>query len=471
MKYISQNIGPFHFIGIGGIGMSGIAEILHNLGYHVQGSDISDNSNVARLRKRGIAITVGHNPANLAQAQIVVVSSAVKDDNPELIEAKKRRLIVVRRAEMLAELMRLKQSISIAGTHGKTTTTSLTASLLDAGHFDPTVVNGGIINNYGTNARIGTGDWIVVEADESDGSFLKLPSTIVIVTNIDPEHLDYYQSVDALHNAFNQFISNIPFYGFAVLCIDHPVVRNFYHQIQNRRLISYGFSPEADIQATNLMPDLTGVNFTVTLNNRLKGGARTIKARLPMIGRHNVQNALAAIAVANEIGINSEQILKGLSLFGGVKRRFTKTGEVNGITIIDDYGHHPIEIEAVLKAARQVCRQRVLAIIQPHRYSRLHDLFQEFVSCTDLADHVLIADVYPAGEQPIPGIDREHLVRAIKKRGKTPVDELKNPVDLARKVAAIAKQGDLVVCLGAGSITNWAYSLPSELASILNGTV
>ena len=353
MKYVSKKIGIIHFIGIGGIGMSGIAEILHNLGYQVQGSDLTDNSNVARLKKMGITVTVGHQAANLGNAEIVVVSSAVKDDNAELKEARLRRLIIVRRAEMLAELMRLKQSVAIAGTHGKTTTTSLTAALLDAGKLDPTVVNGGIINNYGTNARLGSGEWIVVEADESDGTFIKLPSTIVIVTNIDPEHLDHYGSVAALHEGFHQFISNIPFYGFAVLCIDHPVVRQLYEKIQNRRLISYGFSPDADLHATNIRTDINGATFDVVFSNRTQGNLKNLKnVRLPMIGMHNIQNSLASIAVANEIGLDATQILQGLSSFGGVKRRFTKTGEVHGITVIDDYGHHPVEIEAVLKAAR-----------------------------------------------------------------------------------------------------------------------
>lgn len=468
MKYVSKKIGIIHFIGIGGIGMSGIAEILHNLGYQVQGSDLTDNSNVARLKKIGISIHIGHHAFNLGKAEIVVVSSAVKNDNAELKEARLRRLIIVRRAEMLAELMRLKQSIAIAGTHGKTTTTSLTAALLDAGKLDPTVVNGGIINNYGTNARLGSGEWIVVEADESDGTFIKLPSTIVIVTNIDPEHLDHYGSVEALHEGFHQFISNIPFYGFAVLCIDHPVVRQLYEKIQNRRLISYGFSLDADLYATNIRTDINGATFDVVFSNRTQGNLKNLKnVRLPMIGMHNIQNSLASIAVANEIGLDATQILQGLSSFGGVKRRFTKTGEVHGITVIDDYGHHPVEIEAVLKAARQVCQGKIIAVIQPHRYSRLKDLFAEFAACADLADYMIVADVYPAGEQPIIGIDRDNLLKAIHKRGKTPAEALLNPVDLAKKIAAVAKSGDLVVCLGAGSITNWAYALPSELKILL----
>src|SRR5713226_2354079 len=351
---LPRDIGPIHFVGIGGIGMSGIAEVLSNLGYSVRGSDIAESANVARLRKMGIAVAVGHEAENVEGAAVVVVSSAIRRDNPELAAAREARLPVVRRAEMLAELMRLKTCIAIAGTHGKTTTTSLVAALLDAAHFDPTVINGGIINAYGTNARIGAGDWMVVESDESDGSFLRLPATIAIVTNVDPEHLDHYGTFDALRDAFVRFVENIPFYGFAVLCVDHPEVQALIPRVADRRLITYGLGNNADVRAINLKLDRTGADFDVQIENRATNQSRVIvDLRLPMFGQHNVQNALAAIAVAQEMGLPDETIRRALAGFAGVKRRFTKTGEAHGITVIDDYGHHPVEIAAVLRAARQ----------------------------------------------------------------------------------------------------------------------
>src|SRR5690349_16514331 len=410
---LPRDIGPVHFVGIGGIGMSGIAEVLCNLGYMVTGSDVSDSANVKRLREKGIKVAVGHRAENIEGADVVVVSSAIKRDNPELITARAKRLPVVRRAEMLAELMRLKSCVAIAGTHGKTTTTSLVASLLDAGGLDPTVINGGIINAYGTNARLGGGDWMVVESDESDGSFLRLPAVIAIVTNVDPEHLDHYGTFDALRDAFVRFVEDIPFYGFAVLCTDHPEVQALIPRIADRRIVTYGLGVNADVRAANVRLDRGGADFDVLVQNRATNETRTIvDLRLPMFGQHNVQNALAAIAVAQEMGLPDETIRRALGSFGGVKRRFTKTGEAHGITVIDDYGHHPVEIAAVLRAARQAYggSGRVIAVMQPHRYTRLASLKAEFASCFVDADTVIIADVYAAGETPIEGINRDMLV-------------------------------------------------------------
>src|ERR1700736_4864870 len=396
---LPREIGPIHFVGIGGIGMSGLAEALANLGYHVQGSDVADSANVRRLRDKGIDVALGHDARNLDGADVVVVSSAVKRDNPELLAARTQRLPVVRRAEMLAELMRLKRCIAVAGTHGKTTTTSLVAALIDAGGFDPTVINGGIINAYGTNARLGEGDWMVVESDESDGSFLRLPATIAVVTNVDPEHLDHYGTFDALRDAFVRFVENIPFYGFAVLCFDHPEVQALIPRVADRRIVTYGLGANADVHAINLRLDRGGADFDVVVENRATNESRVIvDMRLPMFGQHNVQNALAAIAVAQEMGLPDDTIRRALGSFAGVKRRFTKTGEAHGITVIDDYGHHPVEIAAVLRAARQAYggSGRVIAVMQPHRYSRLGALREEFANCFGDADTVIIAEVYAA---------------------------------------------------------------------------
>ncbi|RCS25468.1 UDP-N-acetylmuramate--L-alanine ligase [Phyllobacterium salinisoli] len=459
------NIGLVHFIGIGGIGMSGIAEVLHNLGYRVQGSDQADGANVQRLRDKGIEVFVGHKAENLGDAEVIVVSTAIRKNNPELVAARERLLPVVRRAEMLAELMRFRQAVAIGGTHGKTTTTSMVAALLDAGNLDPTVINGGIINAYGTNARMGAGDWMVVEADESDGTFLKLPADIAVVTNIDPEHLDHYGSFDNVREAFRQFVENVPFYGFGVMCLDHPEVQALVSHIEDRRVITYGENPQADVRFVNHVVDGASSNFDVVIRSRKDGAISEITGlRLPMPGRHNVSNATAAITVAHELGISDEDIKKGLSSFGGVKRRFTHTGSWKGVDIFDDYGHHPVEIKAVLRAAREAAQGRVIAIVQPHRYTRLASLFDDFAACFNDADIVAVAPVYAAGEEPIEGIDSEALVSRIKTAGHRDARYVTGPEALAPLVTSVGEAGDFVVCLGAGNITQWAYALPKELA-------
>lgn len=466
---LPREIGPIHFVGIGGIGMSGIAEVLCNLGYTVQGSDVSESANVARLRDKGIKVFVGHQAENVVGVDVLVVSTAIKRENPELVAARGLRIPVVRRAEMLAELMRLKSCIAIAGTHGKTTTTSMVATLLDAGNLDPTVINGGIINAYGTNARLGAGDWMVVEADESDGTFLKLPADVAIVTNVDPEHLDHFKTFEAVQDAFRNFVESVPFYGFAVMCIDHPVVQALVGKIEDRRIITYGENPQADARITELVPFSGGSKFKVEFRNRKTEKSHIIAdLMLPMPGRHNALNATAAIAVAHEIGISDETIRKALAGFGGVKRRFTKTGDWNGVTIIDDYGHHPVEIAAVLKAARDSTKSKVIAVVQPHRFTRLQSLFEEFCTCFNDADTVIVADVYPAGEAPIVGIDRDHFVLGLRAHGHREVIPLEHSSALARIVRDVAKPDDFVVLLGAGNITQWAYALPGELKA-LNG--
>ncbi len=469
MRGLPVDLGTIHLVGVGGIGMSGIAEILHNLGYRVQGSDIAENANVQRLRGLGVEVMIGHAPEHVEDAQVVVISSAVKPDNPEVIAARERFAPIVRRAEMLGELMRLKWSIAVGGTHGKTTTTSMVAAMLDAAGLDPTVINGGIINAYGTNARLGAGDWMVVEADESDGSFVKLPATITVVTNIDPEHMDHYGSTEALHDAFESFIENIPFYGFAVLCIDHPVVQSLMGRIEDRRIITYGLSPQAEVRATNIVTEAGGVRFDVEITYRREGGEHTIEdLSLPMLGQHNVQNALAAVAIAGALDLDEAVIRKGLAGFAGVKRRFTKTGEAGGITVIDDYGHHPVEIAAVLNAARMATEGKVIAVVQPHRYSRLASLFEDFCGCFNDADHVLVAEVYPAGETPIEGASRDALVEGLRAHGHRHALPLESERDLPRKILDLAAPGDLVVCLGAGNITAWANALPRQLKEALD---
>ncbi len=470
--FAPHDVGLLHFVGIGGIGMSGIAELLHNLGYRVQGSDMSENYTTQRLCKLGIEVMVGaHQAANVAHASAVIISSAVRPDNPEVKEARARRIPVVRRAEMLAELMRLKTTISIAGTHGKTTTTSLVSTLLLAAEYKPTVVNGGIINAYGTNAILGESDWMVVEADESDGTFIKIPSTVAIITNIDPEHLDHYGSFEALKDAFKQFLEQLPFYGFGVLCIDHPEVQALMAKVTDRRMITYGLSPQADVRAVNLRPITHGQLFDVEIAGE-SGEVTLMKdVQLPMYGEHNVRNALAALSVARAIGIDDAVILKGLREFRGVKRRFTKTGETHGVTIIDDYGHHPVEIAATLASARQAVAEsggRVIAVMQPHRYSRLSHLFKEFATCFHDAESVLIADVYAAGEAPIEGVHRDALVAATRDHGHRHVMALPSPDMLAEILADLVQPGDFVVCLGAGSISQWAYALPDQLAKKLD---
>ncbi|HZB93279.1 MAG TPA: UDP-N-acetylmuramate--L-alanine ligase, partial [Stellaceae bacterium] len=411
-----------------------------------------------------IAVAIGHDAVNLGAAKVVIISSAVKKDNPEVAAARSRLLPVVRRAEMLGELMRLKWSIAVAGTHGKTTTTSMIGALLDAAQLDPTVINGGIINAYGTNARLGAGEWMVVEADESDGTFVKLPATIAVVTNIDPEHLDFYGSFEAVQQAFESFVGNIPFYGFATLCIDHPVVQGLIPKLSERRIVTYGMSPQADIRAVNIDLGPGGARYDVVVTDRLQQTSRTLAGlRLPMFGQHNVQNSLAAIAVAEEMGLGDDVIRAAFAGFKGVKRRFTKTGEAHGVAVIDDYAHHPVEIAAVLRAARDATQGSVIAVVQPHRFSRLRDLFAEFCTCFNDADTVLVADVYPAGEAPIEGVGRDTLVAGLKARGHRHAEALPSPVELAPMLRALVKPGDLVICLGAGSITNWAQSLPAEL--------
>ena len=465
MRALPRSIGPIHFVGIGGIGMSGIAEVLHNLGYRVQGSDLADSANVRRLIDLGIPVAVGHESENLGATEVVVTSSAVKPDNPEVIAARVRRIPVVRRAEMLGELMRLKWSLAIAGTHGKTTTTSMIGALLETAQLDPTVINGGIINAYGTNTRLGAGDWMVVEADESDGTFTRLPATIAVVTNIDPEHLDFYASFDALRQAFEDFVGNIPFYGFAALCIDHPVVQQMIPKLSDRRVLTYGLSPQADIRAVDVRLGRDGARFDVIVADTLSDRGRTIaNLFLPMFGQHNVQNSLAAVAIAEGMGLGDEALRIALGSFRGVKRRFTKTGEWNGVTVIDDYGHHPVEIAAVLKAARAIVEGRVIAVVQPHRFTRVSHLFDGFCTCFNDADIVLVADVYAAGETPIEGVTQEAVVGGLIERGHRNVRPLSGPHDLAPLVSELARPGDMVVCLGAGSITNWANSLPGELA-------
>ena len=463
-------LGPVHFVGIGGIGMSGIAEIMLRIGYRVQGSDAKASANTDRLQKLGATIFIGHAAEQVEGASAVVYSTAVKHDNPEMVEARARRVPLVRRAEMLAELMRLQFSIAVGGTHGKTTTTSMVAALLDAGGLDPTVVNGGIINAYGTNAKVGEGEWIVVEADESDGTFLKLKSTAAIVTNIDPEHLDHYGDFELVKKAFQDFVENIPFYGFAAVCLDHPEVQVMAARVENRRLVTYGTNPQAQVRAVNLSAGPDGAHFDVVID-----GAEPLTMaglHLPMPGRHNVLNSLAAIAVARELGVGEDAIRSGLAGFGGVKRRFTTTGVAGGVRVIDDYGHHPVEIASVLQAARETSGDgRVIAVVQPHRYSRLRDLFDEFCGCFNDADVVVVADVYAAGEAPIEGVSRDSMVEGLRRFGHRRVLPLESPADLAGLIAAEAKAGDMVVCLGAGDITTWAYALPGQLEALAHGVL
>ena len=464
---LPMELGPIHFVGMGGIGMSGIAEVLITLGYRVQGSDARASKITDRLVNLGAVFFEGQAAANLGEAAVVVVSSAIKKGNPELEEARRRKLPVVRRAEMLAELMRLRSNIAVAGTHGKTTTTTLVATLLDKGGFDPTVINGGVIHAYGSNARAGAGEWMVVEADESDGSFNRLPATIAIVTNIDPEHMEHWHTFDSLRKGFLDFVSNVPFYGLAVCCTDHPEVQALVGRVTDRRVVTFGFNAQADVRAINLRHEAGRTTFDVLLQN--EDGAVIENCTLPMPGDHNVSNSLAAIAVARHLGMKREEIREALAAFAGVNRRFTKVAEVNGVTIIDDYGHHPVEIAAVLKAARQAIAAtkgaRVIAVHQPHRYSRLSNLFEEFCTCFNEADVVAIADVYAAGEDPIPGAARDDLVAGLIAHGHRHARALLDEADLTRLVKEQARPGDLVVCLGAGSISSWANALPAKLGA------
>jgi len=462
-----RDIGPVHFVGIGGIGMSGIAEILHGQGYTVRGSDVAANPNVQRLIDMGIAVEIGQRAENLKDAAVVVISSAIKKNNPELIAAREAGLPVVRRAEMLAEIMRFKNAIAIGGTHGKTTTTSLVSALLDAGDLDPTVINGGIINAYGTNAREGKGEWMVVEADESDGTFIKLPADVAVVTNVDPEHLDHYGGFDAVKKAFINFIENVPFYGFAVMCLDHPEVQALVGQIEDRRVITYGRNPQADVRLVGLHNDKGISRFSIVIRDRITRAEREIRdLALPMPGLHNALNATAAIAVADQLKVSPEAIRAGLSKFGGVRRRFTEVGEVDGVVIIDDYGHHPVEITSVLKAARESATRHVIAVVQPHRYSRLNDLFDDFAACFNEADTVIVAPVYAAGEAPIEGVGHEELVARLRAKGHRDARTITGPDELAGVIAERAEAGDYVVCLGAGNITQWAAALPGQLEAL-----
>jgi len=463
VKGVATDIGTIHFIGIGGIGMSGIAEVMHNLGYKVQGSDVAEGYVIDGLRKRGIAVMIGHKAENLGDAAVVVTSTAIKRGNPEVELALEKRIPVVRRAEMLAELMRLKNTVAVAGTHGKTTTTSMVAALLDAGGVDPTVINGGIINSYGSNARLGASEWMVVEADESDGSFLRLDGTYAIVTNIDPEHLDHYGSFDAIKDAFVEFVENVPFYGAALLCIDHPEVQAIIPRVRDRRIVTYGFSAQADLRGDNVTPIPGGNRFDVTIRDRDGNTRKLANITLPMPGSHNVSNAIAAIGVALELGVPDDVICAGFEKFGGVKRRFTKVGEIDGATIIDDYGHHPVEIRAVLAAAREGVAGRVIAVVQPHRFTRLRDLMAEFQTAFNDADMVYVAPVYPAGEAPIEGVDAAALVSGLKQRGHRAAHEISGPDALADALAGVIHPGDMVICLGAGDITKWAAGLAGAL--------
>ena len=472
MKGVATSIGMIHFVGIGGIGMSGIAEVMHNLGYQVQGSDIAESPAVERLRQRGIEVSIGHARENVEGVAVVVTSTAVKRTNPEVEAALENRIPVVRRAEMLAELMRLKSTIAVAGTHGKTTTTSMIAGLLDCGEIDPTVINGGVIEQFGSNARLGDSDWMVVEADESDGSFLRLDGTIAVVTNIDPEHLDHYGDFDGVKRAFVEFIHNVPFYGAAILCVDHPEVQAVIGQVRDRRVITYGFSLQADICAVNVTPEAGGNRFDVMVRQRGQEDRRIENVFLPMPGKHNVQNALAAIAVSLEMNCSDDVIRNGFANFGGVRRRFTKVGTVEtegGVaTVIDDYAHHPVEIRAVLAAARESVgaggeRGRVIAVMQPHRYTRLNELMGDFQSCFNEADQVYVTPVYEAGEDPIEGADAAALVDGIKSLGHRNAQTIEDREHLVQILAPELQPGDLVLCLGAGDITKWAARLPDEL--------
>ena len=461
-------IGTFHIIGIGGIGMSAIAEILIAKGYTVQGSDQKESANVRRLRARGVRVFIGHDAINLVGARQVVISTAVKKGNPELEAARAKGLPIIRRAEMLAELMRLYRTVSVTGTHGKTTTTSLIAHVFAEGNQDPTVITGGIINSWGSNARLGKGDWMIVEADESDGTFTRLPTEIGIVTNIDPEHLDYFGSVEAMHAQYEAFLRNIPFYGLAVACIDHPVVRDMIERLDlrrdGRRLLTYGVSENADLVLKAIGFEGSKTIFDAELGARVRGGKRSLKAwSIPIPGQHNTLNALAAIAVAAEAGISDETIRASLQSFSGVKRRFQLTGTWNGVSIYDDYGHHPVEIASVLAAAKAGARGRVVAVMEPHRYSRVSDLFADFCNCFADADSVIVGPLYTAGELPIEGIDHRTLVEGIRATGHPSVIAVDKPVDLVPLIRRNGRPGDMIVCLGAGTSTEWAHALPGWL--------
>ncbi len=464
MKAMGTGIGTIHFVGIGGIGMSGIAEVMHHLGYQVQGSDQAEGYAVEALRNAGIPVTIGHSADNLGDARVVVCSTAISRGNAEVEAAIVRRLPLVRRAEMLAELMRMQSTVAVAGTHGKTTTTSMIAAMLDAGGIDPTVINGGVINAYGSNARLGKSDWMVVEADESDGSFLRLDGTIAVVTNIDPEHLEHYGDFEEVKKAFCEFVENVPFYGLAVMCVDHPEVQNILSRIRDRRVVTYGASALADVRAINIEPTNGGCRFDVSVLG-LDGERRVIEGVfVPMPGRHNVLNALAAIAVGIEFGFDDALLADGFKRFTGVKRRFTRVGEIDGALIIDDYAHHPVEIRAVLSAARESAEERVIAVVQPHRFTRLRDLLEDFQNAFNDADVVFVAPVYAAGEEPIDGVDAAALAEGLRAHGHRMVTTVDSAADLAANLRDLAADGDMIVCMGAGDITKWAAGLGAGIA-------
>lgn len=468
----ADNTGPIHFIGIGGIGMSGIAEVLHTLGFRVQGSDRADSANVKRLRGLGVPVVIGHSVENLGDAEVVVISTAVPRDNPELVEARRRFVPVVHRAAMLSELMRLRHAVAIAGTHGKTTTTSLVSQVLYASGLDPTTINGGIVNAWGSNARLGSGQWMVVEADESDGSFERIPATVAVVTGCDPEHMEFWGSEERLQQAFVDFVHRVPFYGFAVLCLDHPTVRAIAHKTTDRRVITYGLSPQAEVRAEAVEVHALGTRFDLILSPRDAGAGagagasverRFERVHLSLFGRHNVQNALAAIAVAEGMNLSTEKTLAALGDFSGVKRRFTRTGEIDGAVVVDDYGHHPVEIRATLETARALARGRVFAVVQPHRYSRLAALFAEFCACFDDAVRVFVSPVYAAGELPIAEVNAERLVEGLLHHGHRGAEAVPDLETLVARLESELRAGDFVVCLGAGDITHWATELPNLL--------
>ncbi|MDR2067828.1 MAG: UDP-N-acetylmuramate--L-alanine ligase, partial [Holosporaceae bacterium] len=462
MKNFPVNRGVIHFVGIGGIGMSGIADILINLGYRVSGSDLNGNALTTRLSRKGAEISIGHNASNVCSASVVVASSAVARDNPEILEARRLKIPVVKRAEMLAELMKMKSSIAVAGTHGKTTTTSLIGALLEQANLDPTVINGGVVNAYNSNARLGAGDWIVVEADESDGSFTRLTSTIAVVTNINFDHIDNFRDFSELRSLFKQFVEGIPFYGAAILCADHPEVRKIADEMLDRQVITYGLSSDADISCENVVLSDKGAEFNLLFSSDIRKKFPIVcagfeeKFFLPMFGMHNVQNALAAVAVALELNISQEDMRAALGSFMGVKRRFTKVANINGAEIIDDYAHHPVEIAAVLKAAQHSCRGKIYAVMQPHRHTRLKNFFDDFAKVLELSDHVFIAPIYSAGEKSN-GIDHFSLLKRLEENDVVPADFVEDLPALRDKIEGKIQKGDFVIFLGAGDITRWAH--------------
>ncbi|MDX2011377.1 MAG: UDP-N-acetylmuramate--L-alanine ligase [Myxococcaceae bacterium] len=456
-RFKSRHAARVHFVGIGGIGMSGIAEVLLNLGYQVSGSDLKESDVTRRLVSLGARVGYGHREENLQTSDVVVISSAVKKDNPEVVAARRRKVPVIPRAEMLAELMRLKYSVALAGSHGKTTTTSMVATVLNAAGLDPTAVVGGKVNVLGSNAKLGKSELMVVEADESDGSFLKLHPSIAVVTNIDPEHMDHYRSLDALKAAFAEFCNRVPFYGLAVLCLDHPNVQALLPHL-DKRFVTYGSSHAADYRLEGITLDGFSTRFSAWRRDQSLG-----EFSVRMVGAHNAMNALAVIAVAEELDIPLDVVRTALAEFGGVQRRFTVKGEAKGITVVDDYGHHPAEVKATLAGARRAFGRRTVVAFQPHRYTRTHDLFEDFCSAFNDADVVFLTSVYAAGEEPIPGATSERLVEAIRSFGHPDVTYVEKRSDLVSALKPRLQPGDLVITLGAGDITNTGPELLSAL--------